>query len=313
LQGQEEKEGTPFRIPFVDFARGDGLSIGPGGDKPWSQVVIDEATPWVSKFRGLWGLFARDPLSGENAPGGPMYNRDGTPRSSWFDPLGFAGLDKTPPPSHEAAMLRAELADLRKTQTKLAATVAKRTDELQRLGALWKGMEGKPHLAKKHAALGATLRSKAGELTGLRKDHSQNRIVLDGLSHRLTEITAGSPTDPQAHIEHRAEPVPPSPVSRAVEMWAAISIALMFFAVAALLIWAPEAILPGIAALVITFGLVESVLRRTFAVSVGNVAVLLALVSLLVLGFAYWQIALAGLFAAVGVFVILQRLQELRG
>jgi hypothetical protein len=71
--------------------------------------------------------------------------------------------------------------------------------------------------------------------------------------------------------------------------------------------------LPGIAALVITFGLVESVLRRTFAVSVGNVAVLLALVSLLVLGFAYWQIALAGLFAAVGVFVILQRLQELRG
>jgi len=35
----------------------------------------NESTPWVSQYRGLWGLFARDPISGENAPAGPMYNR----------------------------------------------------------------------------------------------------------------------------------------------------------------------------------------------------------------------------------------------
>ncbi|HMK07585.1 MAG TPA: hypothetical protein VK449_00990, partial [Anaerolineales bacterium] len=56
LTGQEGAEAKPFRIPFVDFARGDGLSIGPGGDKRWSPVVIDESTLWVSQFRGLWGL-----------------------------------------------------------------------------------------------------------------------------------------------------------------------------------------------------------------------------------------------------------------
>lgn len=91
-------ESNPFRIPFVDFARGDGLTIGPGQQKEWTPNVISEATPWVSEYRGLWGLFARDPISGENAPAGPMYNRDGTPRGSWFDPLGFSGLDKVPPP-----------------------------------------------------------------------------------------------------------------------------------------------------------------------------------------------------------------------
>jgi hypothetical protein len=313
LIGQEGSAGGPFRIPFVDFARGDGRAIGPGGTRPWTPVVIDETTPWVSQYRGLWGLFARDPLSGENAPGGPMYNRDGTPRASWFDPLGFAGLDKTPPPSREAEILRGHIADLSRTQQQLEGTAAERTEELQQLGALWRGMEGKPHLAKKHAALEVDLLAKAEGLTSIRKDLSQNRVVLDGLSQRLKEIDAGSPTDPQAHILHRAKPVPASAVSRAVEMWAALSIAFMFFGVAALLIWEPRALLPGIAVLIILFGLVESVLRRNFAVSLGNVAIVLALATIVVLAVAYWQIALAALLAGVGIILLLQRLQELRG
>ena len=80
-----------------------------------------------------------------------------------------------------------------------------------------------------------------------------------------------------------------------------------------MLIWVPQAVLPGIVVLVIAFGLVESVLRRTFAASLGNVALLLALVTLVYLGIAFWQIALAGLFVAVGVILVRQRLRELRG
>ena len=105
---------NPFHVPFVDFARGDGLRIGPDGPLSWSPVLVDESTPWVSQYRGLWGLFARDPISGENAPAGPMYNRDGSPRGSWYDPLGFAGLDKVPPPPLAMLMLEAGLSgDLR--------------------------------------------------------------------------------------------------------------------------------------------------------------------------------------------------------
>ena len=29
-----------FRIPFVDYARGDGLSIGPGQEKEWAQPHV---------------------------------------------------------------------------------------------------------------------------------------------------------------------------------------------------------------------------------------------------------------------------------
>ena len=83
-----------FTVPFVDYARGDGLSIGPGQAKEWTPVNLDPVPDWVTKYRGLWGLFTGDQLGGENAPAGPMYNRDGTVRQAWYDPFGFAGLDK---------------------------------------------------------------------------------------------------------------------------------------------------------------------------------------------------------------------------
>ena len=69
--GQGDETRSPLRIPFIDFARGDGLAIGPGQAHEWTPNVIDETTPWASKYRGLWGLYAQDPISGENAPAGP--------------------------------------------------------------------------------------------------------------------------------------------------------------------------------------------------------------------------------------------------
>ncbi|MCI0521426.1 MAG: hypothetical protein L0Z70_14355, partial [Chloroflexi bacterium] len=75
-----------FRIPFVDYARGDGLAIGCGQEKTWQPERLDDHTPWAAAYRGLWGLHARDPISGENAPAGPVYNRDGLVRRSWYDP-----------------------------------------------------------------------------------------------------------------------------------------------------------------------------------------------------------------------------------
>ena len=50
----------------------------------------------VSGYWGLWGLYTRDPFEGEDAPAGPMYNRDKTISREWFDPVGWAGLDKVP-------------------------------------------------------------------------------------------------------------------------------------------------------------------------------------------------------------------------
>ena len=84
-------------IPFIDYRRGDGLSIGPGGDHGWQACLVDESTDWVVDYAGLWGLDTHDPLGGERAPAGPRYERDGRVRASWAQPVAWADLDREPP------------------------------------------------------------------------------------------------------------------------------------------------------------------------------------------------------------------------
>ena len=79
-------------VPFVDYARGDGVTVGPGQEIEWTPVLVSDANPWVDGYRGLWGLDTGDRLAGERAPAGPKYTRVGTVRQSWNDPLGFVGL-----------------------------------------------------------------------------------------------------------------------------------------------------------------------------------------------------------------------------
>lgn len=54
-------------------------------------------TPWVRDFRGLWGHDTKDKLGGERGPSGPRYERNGTVRRSWGDPVGWSGLNKVAP------------------------------------------------------------------------------------------------------------------------------------------------------------------------------------------------------------------------
>ncbi len=150
-----QRPADPFHIPFVDYARGDGMVIGPGHPRNWAAILIDESVPWLSQYRGLWGLFARDPISGENAPAGPMYNRDGTPRGAWYDPLGYAGLDKVPPPPDVLRLLEQDCADVSLRQKSLEQAIPDKARALQSLGVELRSMEGNPHLGRPHQVLQA--------------------------------------------------------------------------------------------------------------------------------------------------------------
>ena len=311
--GQQKTD--PFRIPFVDFARGDGLSIGPGQPKTWSPERIDESTPWVSQYRGLWGLFARDPISGENAPAGPMYNRDGSPRGAWYDPLGFAGLDKIPPPPAALRLLEKNCAEIAARQQELRTIIPTKAAELQALGMKLKGMEGNPHLAKQHTTLEKELNVLAQEVRGLRREHSENAALLQGLSERLRRLQQGLKDGPHAHIAHMAMPVKTALLrfDRVGEAWAAISLSLLLFGVVALVFLAPQYLWGGLAIITLLFVVLESILRGAFVQTVGQITALLAMISGLILLFHFWKMILIGALLAVALFLLLQRLRELTG
>jgi hypothetical protein len=312
--GQAGRRDSPFRAPFIDFARGDGLSVGAGQEREWTPVEISEATGWAAEYRGLWGFYAQDPISGENAPGGPMYNRDGSPRASWFDPLGFAGLDKVPPPPVELDLLAAEVEALDGKQSSLHEEIAREAAELQRLGLRLDSMEGNPHLAAPHRKLAAEVSALGGRVKGLRRERSENEAVLEGFEDRLARLRSGRRDDARAHIQNAAQPVPQARMrfSRIAELWAALSLSLLLIGVVALIELAPDDALAGVFILVIALVLGESILRATFVRTVNRVAVVLALTSAVILLLHFWKPVVMGALLVLAAFLLLQRVRELR-
>ena len=313
--GQADDTRRPLRIPFIDFARGDGIAVGPGQSNEWTPNVIDETTPWVGEYRGLWGLFAQDPISGENAPAGPMYERDGSPRPSWFDPLGFAGLDQVPPPPREIDALETEQARIDERQSELELLIPRETALLQELGVRLESMRGSPHLASESQELEAHAAVQSAKLRELRKERFENDAVLEGLRRRLERCGAGEVGDPRAHITHAAEPVAPATLrfNGAAEIWAALSISLLLVGLAVLILVSPSNVWAELVILVLAFVVAESVLRGTFVRTVNKLAVLAALVATVVLFVQYWEYVLVALLLALAVFLLYQRVREYTG
>ena len=307
-----QQVGDPFRIPFVDYARGDGHCIGYGGEADWEPVLIDQSTPWIAHYRGLWGLFARDPISGENAPAGPMYNRDGTPRLAWYDPLGYAGLDKVAPPPRAAQMLQKECDRIDARAIELHRLIGQKSAELQALGVRLKGMEGRPHLAKQYLALVAQLADLGRAVRSLRREISDGAILLEGLQNRLADLKRGRPEDPRSHIRRLAAPVTLSKAryERAVETWASMSLGMLLVGAAALLLVSPHFFWAGILVLIGMFLLIEAALRGAFSQMLARIATVLALTVVILVLLHYWREVLSLGLLVVAFYLLTQRLRE---
>lgn len=307
-------ESNPFRIPFVDYARGDGRVIGAGQEKEWQPNLINEGTPWVSEYRGLWGLFARDPISGENAPAGPMYNRDGTPRGSWYDPLGFSGLDKVPPPPDELPRIETRLAALTARQTEIEAELNPEVDTLQELGIQLRAMQGNPFLQIPYDNLQLEVNKLSEKVKTLRREQSENEAQLGTLKRRVEKLRAGIPDDPRAHITHLGKPVSTSRMrfNRLAETWAAISISALLIGLVLIFVFEPRFLLAGGVVIIVAFILLESILRGTYVETINTLAVILAVIGVGVLVFYYWQPMIIIALVAAAIFLLFQKLRELR-
>ncbi len=215
-----------FGIPFIDYRRGDGERIGPGTDRPWTAILIDSNTPWVRDYRGLWGLDTADPFGGERAPAGPRYERDGTIRAAWSDPVGWAGLDKvTPSPAAMVNTQTARIAELDQLIGDLSAQIAAGQEELRRLStgaaalpltvtaSRRGGDSATAHLATKEQVI-ANLRAR-------RRDAINERDQLRRVATQKLDL------GPHAHLRHRAVPDTTTPTNVLLKFWTGASLTIL--------------------------------------------------------------------------------------
>ena len=306
-----EKVGTLFSVPFVDYARGDGVSIGPMKVHDWHPVLISDNDGWVSEYRGLWGLDTRDRLGGERAPAGPKYDRTGTIRKSWYDPLGWAGLDKVFPPSLLPNEIDERLAEIGDELARLDDIVGRERESLRVLGLDVESLRASEHFSGIYEAREKELRERQTAFQGLVKRQMELEETDTALKSYRRRVGLGDLGSPTAHISHAHHPEPPVEHRRMLELWAAVSGALALLAFGYLLIYRPPewlllAILVGVA-----FGFIDSLARGRSDQYLISLTIVLALVNGVILFIEWWQITLILTLVLLVLFMLRDNLREL--
>jgi hypothetical protein len=306
---------TPLgAIPFVDYARGDGVAVGPGEPNEWTPVLVDDSTPWVTAYDGLFGLDTNDRMAGERAPAGPKFARDGQPRQSWVDPIAFAGLDTTPPPGAAPGIIEAELVELRAGLVDVETTIAARDLAAQRLGTRVAAAEQAGRSPAYVAGRVAERDAVTEELRALRISADGLRSAISDGERQLAALRAGEPGDPTAHLRHVVHPQDPATIrrSRVLDIWSAVSVALALGLMGGLLVMDPAHWWVGLVVVIVAYTVIEAVVRRRVLQLLLQVTILLAIVSVVILvrENVTWSIALVLL--VVGVMILRDNLRELR-
>jgi len=311
---EPSSEMSIFHVPFVDYARGDGLAIGPGQEKEWQEPGLLEPAPgWALHYRGLWGLYARDPLSGEDAPAGPLYNRDGSMRRAWYDPLGWAGLDKTPPVSLALEITLNQRRQLEARREELTAIIATKSEQLTGLGIEAAAMRDHPHLKQLHGQHQKQMAALSAELKELRRELTADQALHEALELHATQLHTGDYGRPRAHIRRAHHPFSDAGLrfSRFAEFWAAVSTGLMMLGFVGMVLFAREYLIFGLVMLISLFIFIEAGFRRHLTSLITSVTIGLATVAALILLYEFfWSIVIAGVLLAGG-YILFENLREL--
>ncbi len=296
-------------IPFVDYARGDGEQLG-DESRSWSPVLVTGQEPWLGSYRGLWGLDTRDPLGGERAPAGPKYDRHGNVRQSWFDPLGFCGLDVETPAPRRAAAQQARLTALTQEQARLDLEIDELREELR-------GSElDRAAMAELLGQSDPLLERNNEEREHLRKLLRRRAEVSDAGNALTVALAAPSGrfhTDSRAHLRHNRAPLAAiRGLSWGGELWAATSGGLLLLLLGVLPTYGTGSALLTLAiGLFVVFG-IDAVARGQGVRYTLGFTIFLAVISTVILVIQFWKIAIITGVALVVVSTVRDNVRELR-
>ncbi len=305
----QTRPGPGLGIPFIDYARGDGKAVGPGQPEGWTAHSIDDDTPWVRHYRGLWGLDTEDHFGGERAPAGPRYERSGTVRHAWADPLGWAGLLKVPSGEAEATeLLEASVAALEEQLRDADEAIATERTVLRRVAAEVRSLEA-------HDFAQPLVESRRIELQQL--EANLGRAIAERASvdeelraHRDELRRPSAPVAPQAHLSKQTSPRTEEQNRRArfLRVWAALSTPLLLATIPVILLARPLAWTTTVIAVALLFAGVEAFARRRILSFMGSLALLLATVAIFVaiveLSQQYWAYAISLVFAVAAILLL---------
>ncbi len=307
--------GAPIgSVPFVDYARGDGVAVGPGQPDAWSPVVIDDETPWVDRYRGLFGLDTYDRFAGERAPAGPKYARDGRPRQSWIDPVGFVALDATAPPARAPEVLRERIATLAAERDAEMTRIDTLESDAQALGAQVQALDRAGRSRAFIDTVAAERDAAAADLAAARATAEALRETIDEAHEEVARLESGDLGDPRAHLRMVVRPQSQQEIrrSRLLDFWSAVGVGLAVLFIGAVLVVDPGRIWGALAVVAVGYMAIETIIRRRVLQTLLDLTLILAAIAVVVLVATSLVLVLALAVVGVGLVILRDNLRELR-
>ena len=159
--GAQQSERAMLSVPFIDYARGDGRRIG-----------------------------------GERAPAGPKYNRDGSVRQSWYDPVGWAGLDKIFPPGELASEIHQRLISVQAEIEEVSNEIEAQRDELRKQALDVESLKVTEYFDALRVKEEEELQITQKNLQDLQRRRTELSETHQALDSYLTRVTRGDPPQP---------------------------------------------------------------------------------------------------------------------
>ena len=319
-RGQEDElldkpdSSSIFTIPFVDYARGDGLAIGPDQAKSWGAPKLLNPEPdWAKNYRGLWGLYTHDPFAGEDAPAGPRYNRDGSIRHVWYDPVGWAGLDKVPPPQTVLETIQNQKAEITARGDDLEIEISAKSRYLKGLGIEAAAMRQQPHMEQMYETHKQQIEDLSETLKQLRANLAADQSLLDSLERYEEQIKVGWQEPARNHLQRAHHPMSQHELrgSRFAEVWAAISVGLMLIGFVSLARFGDQHLILWVVAILALFIFAEATFRGRVTSLITSLTIWLAVIATLVILYEFfWEAAGLAILIA-GVYILWENLREL--
>ena len=271
-------------VPFVDYARGDGVAVGPGHGPSVDADPDRRRRPWVDGYRGLWGLDTGDRFAGERAPAGPKYTRTGSGAPGLVRParLRRPGEGRAAFDARGRARGPDRRADRRTGRRGRGGAGSRGPMPAleQEVAALARPPGLERYAAARSAELAPTRPTSAAAPAGGRDDRGDRCAAGAG-----RRAPGGPDGGPACAPPPRVRPEPPVVSQRRAfgETWAALSVGLLIAALA-VIVW--FRILPPFLAIVVLVGAylaIEAFFSRRVQGMVLKISMALAIVTALVL------------------------------
>jgi hypothetical protein len=242
-----------------------------------------------------------------------MYDRDKTISREWFDPVGWAGLDKVPTRTEELDVILNRQADIEARRVSLRSEIQEKSSQLKTLGMEAEATRGRSHLRKLHEARTQRIEEVSKEVEAIRGKLSDDEILYESLGNHAERLRNGDRPPARAHIARATRPVSEAETraGRVAQLWASISVAVVLTALIGIFAYQRHHLLSALVLAIAVLAFVEAGFRRRLTRFIGSANVGLAMVGALVLlQHFFWQIIVFAV-VSVGLYILWDNLREL--